>query len=422
MRCTTSDRVTLSQREKTREGYLHAPATIGRCGIQVYGRGELGLDGDPKAPVRLMRLADEVFRPETIASFENKPITYRHPTDGVDAKNWPELSKGHLRDVAKQTGDLLGGTTWVMDADQVARVDSGDAELSCGYSFELDLTPGTAPDGQAFDGYQRKILGDHLAILDAQMDSPRGGERCRIADDKENDIMKRIVKTSDGLVVGDFEEPQATAVEAVVQRLEKDRDLAVADVAKLAESAKARDAAAKALILDGKQIGPAEAMSRIAADALKIADLQKKILTDQQIDALIEKRTAEAAALRSAADSLGLKTLDLAGKTPAQARKAMLAAAVAADAQIQAVVKAVLGDGAIEAANDAVVETLVKTLASQARSGSAGTNVQDAAVVRALTGTDGNTRPINGGTVANDGKIIEVDFEHNEQVLLGELG
>ena len=70
-RCTVHDVTTISKREISPQGYLIAPAIIGRTGVQTYTRGELELDGDPRALVRLMRTADEVFRPETVASFEN---------------------------------------------------------------------------------------------------------------------------------------------------------------------------------------------------------------------------------------------------------------------------------------------------------------------------------------------------------------
>jgi uncharacterized protein len=377
LRCTVRDRMTVSKREITPQGYMVAPAVIGRCGIQEYLRSELGLDGDPDAVVRLMRTPDEVFRPETIASFENVPLTYRHPDSGVDASNWPELSKGHVRDVAKLPADLLGGTVWVMDAQQVARVASGDVDLSCGYGFDLDLAPGVAADGQAFDGYQRNILGDHLAILDRSVDSPRGGPVCRIGDkqQKEN-VMKRIVQSKDGLVVvGEFEEPQATAVQNMLDSILGQRDQAVNDFATF----KKKTAKDLAEAVGAKDAAIAEKDKTIAARDADIVRLNSALAAAKAIDvdALVTEKTEVVTDAKKIAP-----TLDAKG-TPAQIRRAALTVA-AGDAINKVVIESHVGADGIEKASDDKVKAAFDLLTKISRD--AIVVAQDRAVAAAASG------------------------------------
>ncbi|RYE53156.1 MAG: DUF2213 domain-containing protein, partial [Sphingobacteriales bacterium] len=61
---------------------------------------EAGLD----AIVRVERTGDEVFRAETIASFEAKPITLDHPVDFVTPKTWKTLAVGTAQNVRRGTG------------------------------------------------------------------------------------------------------------------------------------------------------------------------------------------------------------------------------------------------------------------------------------------------------------------------------
>lgn len=377
MRYSVRDKVSLSQRVVTPEGYLYAPATIGRCGIQVYTRGELGLDGDSSAPVRLMRTPEEVFRPETVASFENKPITYRHPDRGVDAGTWSELAKGHVRDVAKAPGELLGGTTWVMDAEQVERVFKGDAYLSCGYSFELDLTPGTSPDGQPFDGYQRSILGDHLAILDSQVDSPRGGPICRIGDEDSKQkgpkmAMKKLAV--DGLPKFEIDELAAESIELHIKKLATDRDQVIADFDKYVDEAKKKATAADAKV--------AELTGKLTAKDAELAkakeDLEKAHAVD--IDALVADRAKVIADAKTLAPELEAKG------TSHEIRKAAITAACS-DETNKAVADQLFGADGIEKASDADVAKVFGVLLALPKQEAL--RAQDAAIGRALgTGSD----------------------------------
>lgn len=386
MRPFARDVMTLSKREITPRGYLVAPAVIGRCGVQVYTRGELGLDGDQRALVRLMRLPEEVFRAETVKSFDNVPITDDHPRDGVDASNWRDEARGHLRDPNRNDGDLLGAQTIVMDGETVTKIVSGKSALSCGYTFDLDLTPGIAPDGTPFDGYQRNILGDHVAIVD----SPRGGPVCRIGDKKKEATMATRKLIVDGLPL-ELDEVHAAAVERVVQ----DRDRLVKELSAAGETHNATIAAKDTEIATLKT--SAELAKREAEDRIKAAEA--KILTDAQIDERVEKRAAERAEVQRAADALGVKTEPKPGKTVAQMRREVLTAAVAADEGIKSIVTAVVGADGLDKADDGTIAAVLGTIAAGAKGKRSEIADQDARVIAALSGKTNETVNTEGAVL-----------------------
>jgi uncharacterized protein len=401
IRCNAHDEVTVSRREKTPEGYLVAPAVIGRCGIQAYSRGELGLDGDANAIVRLMRTPEEVFRPETVRSFENKPITHRHPDKGVDAAHWKDFAKGNVRDVKRNPDGLLGGTTWVMDATEVDRVMSGNAYLSCGYSFDLDLSPGVAPDGQPYDGFQRNILGDHLAILDRSLDSPRAGTICRIADaeTERTKIMSQRKLAVDGLPRFEIDELAAESIETAFKKIVGDRDQVVVDFASHVKESKAKLATADAKLTEsGKAIAARDAEIKRLGDELKAA---KAI----DVDALVAERASVIADAKKMAPNIEPK-----GSSAAIRRAAVIAAC--GDATNNTVISKLDGMSAgIEKATDAQINTAFAVLLALPR------QQQLAAQDSALAGIFGST--VSSSVAGPTGQIEIVDLASRPDICVG---
>ena len=179
MRIQVSDlvEITSSQRKTTAAGYLIVPGNLARAGnVQEYRARELGIDGGDKI-VRLFRPPSEVFRADAIASFEGAPLTVAHPPGAVDAGNWRAYAVGEVRDV-KRAGDFVVGTLTVRDSEAIRAIVEGKSQLSCGYDFELDMTPGSTHDGQ-----MRDIRGNHVAIVDIA----RGGPELRVADEGARD-------------------------------------------------------------------------------------------------------------------------------------------------------------------------------------------------------------------------------------------
>lgn len=159
-------------------GLLCKDVPIARTGTQLYGAEELPeLKANGAGEIRVERPEEEVFRPETIASFEGMSITLLHP-DGefVNPDNWSELAKGHVQNVRRGNGgdsDLLIADLMVKDQAAISAIDDGLREISCGYDAKYEqIEPGR--------GVQRNIVGNHVALVD----KARGGFRLKIGDRK----------------------------------------------------------------------------------------------------------------------------------------------------------------------------------------------------------------------------------------------
>ena len=179
------------------EGYLLClNVPVARTGTQEYMPGELGLTGNEQLSVSaesglipVYRPEEEVFAPETMASFEGMPVTNDHPPDGVDVSNIRALQKGHAHNVRRGSGeesDLLLADLIITDPALITAIlEEGKREISCGYTYELCME-----NGQYI---QRKIRGNHVAVVDAG----RAGSRVSIKDQKPfTERRKSIMKKS----------------------------------------------------------------------------------------------------------------------------------------------------------------------------------------------------------------------------------
>ena len=161
----------ISRREP--EGYLLClNVPVARTGMQEYLPEELGLGSGPGF-IQVYRPEEEVFAPETMASFEAVPVTNDHPRDGVDLDNIRRLQAGHAQNVRRGSGeeaDLLLADLVITDERLIEAILNGKREISCGYTYELAEENGRY--------IQRKIRGNHIAVVDAG----RAGSRVSIKD------------------------------------------------------------------------------------------------------------------------------------------------------------------------------------------------------------------------------------------------
>jgi hypothetical protein len=168
---------------ETPEGFLVCPGVaIARTGEMVYGPRETPLTPGEDGRVVVDRDEEEVFRPETIASFEGKPITIQHPEEFVDPQNWKDLAKGVLQNVRRgeggQSNDLIADLL-ITDSVAIDLVKSGLREVSCGYEAEYVETG-------VGKGKQKNIIGNHLALVY----EGRAGSAYAIKDHKGRFTMK----------------------------------------------------------------------------------------------------------------------------------------------------------------------------------------------------------------------------------------
>ena len=148
-------------RYKTPEGYLICVDSIlARTGKQTYKRSEIFGDDDERL-VEVDRKAEEVFSPETMASFENKPICVEHPDVDVNSGNISEFAVGFVRDIHKgeyEGEPVMLGTLVITDAKTVEEIEEGKhTDLSCGYDCDIEDTE---------NPQQRRIRGNHVALCE----------------------------------------------------------------------------------------------------------------------------------------------------------------------------------------------------------------------------------------------------------------
>ena len=171
----------ISRREP--EGYLLClNVPVARTGMQEYLPEELGVTAGSTGVctryghgqlIQVYRPEEEVFAPETMASFEAVPVTNDHPADGVDLDNIRRLQAGHAQNVRRGSGeesDLLLADLVITDERLIEAILGGKREISCGYTYELAEENGRY--------IQRKIRGNHIAVVDAG----RAGTRVSIKD------------------------------------------------------------------------------------------------------------------------------------------------------------------------------------------------------------------------------------------------
>jgi hypothetical protein len=147
------------------------------------------------------RPAEEVFAADSLASLAGVPVTLRHPAGDVTRDNARDVQVGHASDLPPEARVKVDGSPdeWVRAALYVAdgsvqdAIERGEAgTISCGYSCELEMTPGVLPDGTKYDAIQRNIRFNHVAILTTQ-EKPRAGGEAKLRLDSKEKTMKVIV-------------------------------------------------------------------------------------------------------------------------------------------------------------------------------------------------------------------------------------
>jgi len=204
----------ISKREP--EGYLLClNVPVARTGIQEYLPSELGLPGTGRL-IPVFRPEEEVFSPETVASFEGMPVTNDHPPEGVDISNIRALQQGHAHNVRRGSGeasDLLLADLIITDPKLITAIlEEGKREISCGYTYELCEENGRY--------IQRKIRGNHVAVVDAG----RAGSRVSIKDEQPPALQRGMRRSHHDPIDERRKNMMNKSLSKVLARLAKDGD------------------------------------------------------------------------------------------------------------------------------------------------------------------------------------------------------
>ncbi|CAJ42229.1 head maturation protease [Escherichia phage Rtp] len=158
-------------------GFLVDTPVVARLGVQVYYM-------EDGRTVREFRPAEEVFKDESLASYQGKPMTLDHVF--VNSENAKDVVVGSVTGKAEPLGSSVVAPIVVYDNTAIQEAMAGNAkELSVGYTAVLDETPGWGdpvtgeyilkiddrqelqpPEGWLeFDAIQRDIKVNHLAMV-----------------------------------------------------------------------------------------------------------------------------------------------------------------------------------------------------------------------------------------------------------------
>ena len=178
MKMFIDDKKSLKVVRDNTTGFLTAPVTLSRVGVQYYSGMELGLEDRASEKIGVYRSEQEVFHPDSLASYTNLTVTDNHPEGFVTIDNVKDLQVGQVSGVEK-SGETTTGVLTITDSEIITKIDSGKVEVSVGYSNNLVEEKGVH-DGQDYEYKQTDIRANHLAIVDAG----RCGSKCKITIDK----------------------------------------------------------------------------------------------------------------------------------------------------------------------------------------------------------------------------------------------
>lgn len=141
----------------TSQGFLRCKVAATRTGVFTY------FDRDGKIR-RELRLPEEVFNKDSMASLANISFTDLHPKEAVNAFNSNKYTKGLTDSVVEKNNDLLETYLTITDGETIQKVLDGSHEVSTGYSADKEFIKGSY-NGQPYDCIQRNIRYNHLALV-----------------------------------------------------------------------------------------------------------------------------------------------------------------------------------------------------------------------------------------------------------------
>jgi hypothetical protein len=272
------DRLQIADKRRTSDGYLVTTARFARSGIYNYAGADVGKPD--METVRVYRPEGEVFSEDAMASFAHRPITNDHPNGNVSAATWKRDAVGFTDGRVARDGDFVVVPMMVTDADAINDVDGGKAELSAGYSCDLEFIDGATESGDKYDAVMRNIRGNHIAIVDRG----RAGSDCRIGDDNTgaSDMNLRTILV-DGFSVETTPAGETAIVNLQTKLQTADKALTDANGAHATAIAdKDKELAAKdAEIADLKgKVLDAAALDKLVADRAKLVTDAKRLVSD----------------------------------------------------------------------------------------------------------------------------------------------
>ena len=324
-------RVDASGVVETASGGLRIPARVTRTGVLEYHDTEGNTWGE-------FRPADEVFAEDSLSTLKSAPVTQGHPGSLVTPDTWKRLAVGNAGDDVRRDGEFVAVSVCVQDGATLELVRAKElVELSCGYSCDLDETPGTF-EGKPYARIQRSIRYNHVALgpegwgragsdvrlhLDSKtaLSEPLSDSATTVVDSHHNSNGKNTMKTAQS-TRKDGEAPPVESMKKDAEAMEKPME--GADVKKDADMAKAQatiEALTAALADMAKQIAELKAeLDKAQTEETAEGEVTEEMVPPAVQDSIASKRLA----LLDTARAVMGADADLAGKGSAEIKRAVV--------------------------------------------------------------------------------------------------
>lgn len=159
-----------SQRDYDLNGFIEIKGNpISKVGVFPYSGAQIDEKLDPSKIYQIYRPEEELSNSETIESFKLLPFTVEHAMLGAEDDGMMPAEKKGVHGVIGEDvffdNGYLKGNIKIFSEKLKNLLDQGKRELSIGYRCLYDMVPGSF-NGQDYDGIQRSIRGNHLALVD----------------------------------------------------------------------------------------------------------------------------------------------------------------------------------------------------------------------------------------------------------------
>ena len=341
----------IGKAQKLDNGFLKVPVFATRSGVFNYVQSDGTI-------VREFRPPGEVFKDDSMETLKGVPLTNRHPVELVDSKNAKKFMVGFTSDIVEKHDDKVSSSVTITDEGTIREVENeGLREVSCGYTCDLEFTPGRTDDGEEFDAIQRNIQYNHLAIVD------RGGAGpdVRLRMDSKSAILEIEDETKNRSKKDDTKSNKKgeIMVKIKLDGMEFEVESGLAQAINSAQKQSKADGRAEAQAeFDTKlETAKSESQAKIDEAQAKIDTLEteNKELKENKMDA---KQIHEAAQKRAELVSTAELVLDSdkikADMTDLEIKKAVIVEKTSMDAEDEKL----KSDAYVEARFDAIAETL----------------------------------------------------------------
>lgn len=261
-------------------------AAVARTGVLEYS------DGD--RTWREYRPAEEVFAEDSVATLRGAVVTDDHPEKLVTPETFKAVTCGNAEGAPRRDGSLVVVDLMVQDAALCELVKAGSRkEVSCGYTCEVEHSPGVTPEGEKYDAIQRRIRHNHIALLppgegrsgpEVSLRLDGAAVQVRRIDAAKGQSMKLKIKGVEYRLDGDdkkLDEEKMAAAQGAVDDVVKKAD---ADAGELAS---VKDVLMKAL----QSVAALEAKMAASAAATP-APVTEDMVPEEVQDSIISKRGA----------------------------------------------------------------------------------------------------------------------------------